>query len=331
MGGLKLGYKAASEQFGPAELLDHAVEAEAGGFDSVFVSDHFHPFWDRGGHAPSIQAWLGATSQRTQRVLLGTSVVAPTFRQHPAEVAHAFATLACLAPGRIALGIGSGEPINELPYAVASWPSFSERFERLREATDIIRLLWKGGFVDYDGRHFQLRGARLYDLPPEIPQLYIAASGKKVAAYAGTEASGILATSGRGAAHCRDVLFAAAAAAARRAGHDPVRLERIVEVKVSYDHETERALTETRTWAALDFLHQETGDPRSLEAMAADAGDRGAGRWLVAGDPDQHVEQLRPFLDVATHLLFHSPDRDQRRFIRLYATEILPRLRQLKG
>lgn len=326
---MKFGYKAASEQFGPADLLAFAIEAESAGFDSVFVSDHFHPFWHIGGHAPSVSAWLGAATQRTSRVQLGTSVLAPTFRQHPAGVAQTFATLACLAPGRIALGIGSGEPINELPFGLVSWPGFRERFERLREATAIIQALWKGSFVDFEGRYFQLRGARLYDLPEVAPALYIAASGEKIAAFAGATVDGVLATSAKGAEFCRQVLFASAEAGAAGAGREPSQLERILEVKVAYDPDRQKALAETRTWAALDFLHEETGDPRRLEALAQAAPHSGPGRWLVADNPDDHIEQLLPFLGVATHVVFHSPAGDQAAFIRRYGREILPRLRAL--
>ncbi|MBJ7601788.1 MAG: TIGR03557 family F420-dependent LLM class oxidoreductase [Candidatus Dormibacteraeota bacterium] len=328
---MKLGYKAAAEQFGPRDLLAFAIEAEEAGFDSVFVSDHFHPFWHTGGHAPAAPPWLGAATQRTSRVVLGTSVVAPTFRQHPAGVAQAFATLACLAPGRIALGIGSGEPINELPLGLEAWPAVSERFGRLREATDIIKALWDGGFADYNGSYFRLRGARLYDLPELPPALYIAASGEKVAAFAGRSVDGVLATSARGAGFCQDVIFNSAATAAAVAGRDPASLERVVEVKVAYHPDPEKALSETRTWSALDFLHEQTGDPRVLEALAAASSMPGAGRWLLASDAEQHVEQLRPFVEAATHLVLHSPADDQIAFIRRYGREILPRLRRLTG
>ncbi len=326
---MKLGYKAAAEQFGPADLLAFAIEAEFSGFDSVFVSDHFHPFWHTQGHAPSVPVWLGAATQRTSRVQLGTSVVAPTFRQHPAVVAQAFATLACLAPGRIALGIGSGEPINELPLGPNVWPGFRERFERLREATAIIQALWHGAFVDFNGRHFRLRGAKLYDLPEVAPALYVAASGEKVADFAGATADGVLATSARGVDYCQQVLFASAEAGAARAGRERSRLERILEVKVAYDPDPQKALSETRTWAPLDFMREETGDPRVLEALAMAAPISGPGRWLVASDPDEHVEQLRPFLTAATHLVLHSPAGDQAAFIRRYGRDILPRLREV--
>src|ERR671933_1710291 len=112
---LRLGYKASAEQFGPRELLEFSVLAEEVGFDSVVVSDHFQPWRHTDGHAPFSFAWLGALGERTRRVLLGTSVVTPTFRYHPSVVAHAMATLGMLAPARVMLGIGTGESLNEVP------------------------------------------------------------------------------------------------------------------------------------------------------------------------------------------------------------------------
>src|SRR5438874_11313609 len=103
---LRLGYKASAEQFGPRRLLDYAIEAERAGFDSVFVSDHFQPWRHSDGHAPFAFAWLAAAGERTKRILLGTSVVTPSFRYHPATAAQRFGTLGSSYPGRRTLGWG---------------------------------------------------------------------------------------------------------------------------------------------------------------------------------------------------------------------------------
>ena len=122
MRSLKLGYKASAEQFGPRALLDYAVQAEAAGFDSVWISDHFQPWRHAGGHAPFSLAWLGALGAATSRVLIGTSVLTPTFRYHPSIVAQAFGTLGVLFPERVVLGIGTGESLNEVPSSGMAWP-----------------------------------------------------------------------------------------------------------------------------------------------------------------------------------------------------------------
>src|SRR3954451_23355590 len=139
---LEIGYKASAEQFPASELLGYARLAEDAGFGSVAVSDHFQPFRHTGGHAPAALPWLGALTVTSRRARNGTSVLTPTMRLHPSMVAQAFATLGCLAPGRVFLGVGTGESLNEVPPLGIEWPRFGERLERLREAIELIRLLW---------------------------------------------------------------------------------------------------------------------------------------------------------------------------------------------
>src|SRR3984885_7164688 len=161
---LRLGYKASAEQFGPNELLDFSILAEQRGFDSVFVSDHFQPWRHTGGHAPFSIAWMGALGARTSRILIGTSVLTPTFRYHPAVVAQAFGTLGSLFPGRVILGVGTGESLNEAPLGV-EWPDQKERFARLKEAVTLIQTLWTEDRVTFDGAFYRTRNATVYDRP----------------------------------------------------------------------------------------------------------------------------------------------------------------------
>ena len=163
---LKLGYKASAEQFDPRELVELGVLAEEHGMDSAWVSDHFNPWRHEGGHSPFALTWMTAVGERTQRVVLGTSVLTPTFRYNPAVIAQAFATMGCLYPGRVVLGVGTGEALNEIATgAIVEWPDFKERFARLRESVKLMRELWWGERVDFDGEYFQLKGASIYDVP----------------------------------------------------------------------------------------------------------------------------------------------------------------------
>src|SRR6185369_16347354 len=136
---LRIGYKASAEQFGPRELVEYAVRAEQDGLDSVWVSDHYQPWRHTGGHAPFSLAFMTAVGERTERVVLGTSVLTATFRYNPAVIAQAFATMACLYPDRIVLGLGTGEALNETAVTGAEWPDFKGRFARLREAVRLMR------------------------------------------------------------------------------------------------------------------------------------------------------------------------------------------------
>ena len=156
MAELKLGYKASAEQFAPRELVELGVLAEQHGMDSASVSDHFQPWRHQGGHAPFSLAWMTAVGERTKRIVLGTSVLTPTFRYNPAVIAQAFATMGCLYPGRVFLGVGTGEALNEIATGYeGDWPEFKERFARLRESLRLMRELWVGDRVDFDGEYYR--------------------------------------------------------------------------------------------------------------------------------------------------------------------------------
>ena len=194
---LKLGYKASAEQFAPAQLLDFGVLAEEMGFDSCFISDHFQPWKHTGGHAPNSLVWLGALGARTQRMVMGTSVLTPTFRYHPSIVAQAFGTLGSMFPGRVILGIGTGEGLNEVPSTGQPWPEFKERFARLREAVQLMRKLWAEERVSFEGQYYRTENATIYDRPETPVPIYVAAAGAMVAKYAGRAGDGFICTSGK--------------------------------------------------------------------------------------------------------------------------------------
>jgi len=332
---LKLGYKASAEQFGPRQLLDFSVEAEECGFDSVWVSDHFQPWRYTNGHAPFALSWLGAVGERTRRVILGTSVLAPTFRYQPAVVAQAFGTLGVLNPGRMILGVGSGESLNEIAVTGGVWPPAKERLARLREAVDLIKLLLADDVVNYEGQYYRTRNAKIYDKPDQPIPIYISAGGPVAAKYAGRVGDGFICTSGKGDALYRDQLLPAVEKGAEEAGRDPATIERTIEVKVSFDTDRDRALADTRIWAALALPAEDKvdiDDPREMERMAATVADQAHRRWLVSSDPEEHVEQIRPYIEYGfTHLIFHAPGDDQSRFLQLYSKEILPRIRHRWG
>ncbi|MFL5658348.1 MAG: glucose-6-phosphate dehydrogenase (coenzyme-F420) [Ktedonobacteraceae bacterium] len=332
---LKLGYKASAEQFGPRQLLDFATEAEERGFDSVWISDHFQPWRHTNGHAPFALSWLGSAGERTKRVILGTSVLAPTFRYQPAIIAQAFGTLGVLYPGRMILGVGSGESLNEVAVTASAWPPAKERLARLREAVELIRRLWSEELVTFEGQYYHTLKATIYDKPDQPVPIYISAGGPTAAKFAGREGDGFICTSGKGDELYRDQLLPALEEGAKGAGRDPSTIERTIEVKVSFDTDKERALADTRIWAALALPGEEKvriHDPREMEKKAEEVADQAHRRWLVSSDPEEHVEQVGHYIELGfTHLIFHAPGDDQSRFLQLYAREILPRLRKRWG
>jgi coenzyme F420-dependent glucose-6-phosphate dehydrogenase len=330
---LKVGYKASNEQFPPQELLDYGVLAEECGFDSVFVSDHLQPWRHDGGHAPFAMTWLGALGARTQRITIGTSVLTPTFRYHPVIVAQAFATLGCLYPGRVVLGMGTGESMNEVPLGI-EWPEGKERFARFREAVHLIRQLWAEERVSFDGDYYRTDKATIYDRPQQPVPLWLASSGPAATRFAGRVGDGWITTSGKDPSLYSETLMPAIAEGAEKAGRSIDDLDMMIEVKVSFDHERAAAMEATRFWGALGLTpEQKSGveDPVEMQRLADElSAERTAKRFIVSTDPDEHVEKIKTYLDLGfTHLVFHAPGPDQAKFLKLYGAEILPRLRAL--
>ena len=336
---LTLGYKASAEQFAPRELVEIAVAAEANGFESVFTSDHFQPWRHDGGHAPFSLAWMAAVGERTSTVKIGTSVMTPTFRYNPAVLAQAFASLGVLYPGRIIAGFGTGEALNEIATGFRGageqdWPEFRERFARLREAVRLMRALWKDERVNFEGEYYSTHDASIYDRPDVPVPVYIAAGGPTVAKYAGRAGDGFICTSGKGPELYVDQLIPAVKEGAEAGGRSYDALDRMIEIKLSYEETEEAALENTRFWSPLSLSKEQKHDitdPVEME-RAADALpiEQIAKRWIVGSDPDAVVAQGGPYVDWGfNHLVFHAPGHDQRRFLELFERDLAPRLRAL--
>jgi coenzyme F420-dependent glucose-6-phosphate dehydrogenase len=335
---LKLGYKASAEQFDPRELVELAVKAEEHGMESVAVSDHFQPWRHEGGHAPFSLTWMAAVGERTSTIQIGTSVMTPTFRYNPAVIAQAFATMGVLYPGRIFLGVGTGEALNEIatgfagPAGDQAWPEFKERFARLREAVDLMRQLWTSDRVSFEGEYYSTKDASIYDRPATPIPVYIAAGGPVVARYVGRAGDGFICTSGKGRSLYVDDLIPAVAEGAAKVGRDAASIDHMIEIKLSYDESYETALDNTRFWSPLALSKEQKHDitdPIEME-KAADALpiEQIASRWIVGNDPDEVAEKIGEYIDMGfNHLVFHAPGADQRRFLELFERDIAPRLR----
>lgn len=336
---LTLGYKASAEQFGPRELVEIAVAAEQHGMESVFTSDHFQPWRHDGGHAPFSLAWMAAVGERTSDIRIGTSVMTPTFRYNPAVLAQAFATLGLLYPNRITMGVGSGEALNEIATGFRGagpqeWPEFRERYARLREALRLIRAVWTEDRVSFDGEYYSTHDASIYDRPEHRVPIYIAAGGPQMAKYAGRAGDGFIATSGKGRELYEDQLMPAVREGLAIAGTDEATFDKMIEIKISYEEDDHTARENTRFWSPLSLSKEQKHDitdPREME-RAADALpiETIAKRWIVGSDPDAVVAEVKQYVDWGfTHLVFHAPGHDQRRFLSLFERDLAPRLRAL--
>jgi len=336
---VKLGYKASAEQFSPRELVEISVSAERHGMDSVAVSDHFQPWRHTGGHAPFSLAWMAAVGERTSRIVIGTSVLTPTFRYNPAVIGQAFATMGCLYPGRVFLGVGTGEALNEVATGFRGageqlWPEFKERFGRLRESIELMRALWSEDRVNYRGEFYSTHDASIYDRPEGGVPVYIAAGGPMMARYAGRAGDGFICTSGKGMPLYTEQLIPGLLEGAAKVERDPNGIDRMIEIKLSYDTDAQLARENTRFWAPLALSKEQKHDITDpvLMEQAADALpiEQIASRWIVGSDPDEVVEQIKAYVDAGlNHLVFHAPGHDQERFLTLFERDLAPRLRQL--
>jgi len=246
---VSVDYMAHQEQYSPSELLRYAESAERAGYEFVWTSDHFHPWFHTGGEAGFAWSWLGAASQRTD-LPIGTYVTPAAQHYHPGRIAQAFATVGELHDDRVVVGLSTGEAMNEKPLG-QSWDEYPVRRDRLEETLEIVHDLYEGGaaddeFVSYDGEFFSLDDARLYTMPERRPELHVAANGPSTARLAARHADGFMTViTGE---EFTDRLYPAVRRYAREEGRDPDAIETTVLVIASYHPEYERAYEATRPW-----------------------------------------------------------------------------------
>jgi coenzyme F420-dependent glucose-6-phosphate dehydrogenase len=246
---LEIGYWAPQEEYDCNKLARLAVLAEKVGMESVLASDHLQPWFDTNGHSGFAWAWLAAVGAITQSITLGTGVTAPD-RYHPALVAQMFASFDEMFPSRAVLGLGAGEALNSRVIGVA-WPSPAERVQRLKEAVEIIRLIWNSGGkrVSYGGQHFRLNQMKLYSMPQNRIPIYIAAAGKSTARIAGKYVDGLV-TAGEPLKDENKEIYNIALLEAKRERGSDAKLGWLAEIYISYDKDFKKALRHARTWAA---------------------------------------------------------------------------------
>jgi TAT-translocated FGD2 family F420-dependent dehydrogenase len=325
-----IGYVLSTEQWRVSDLLNQAIAAEAAGFDMVWSSDHFHPWQDNEGH--SGQAWtlLSAIGQKTSRIFFGTGVTCPTYRYRPAIVAEAFASLAILNPGRVFLGVGTGEALNEQASG-GGWGPYAERAERLVEAVQIIRQLWQGDWMSFNGKYYQIPKARLYDVPDQPIPLYIAASGKNSFRLSGLHGDGWI-TEPTHALNPED--RATWESAARDAGKDPAALPIISELFVFVGSENDPELEEKiNLWRFLpkawtNFVNNP--DPVAIEqgAMQIVPIEEVKNTWIVGEDPQLFVKRiLALFKGGVSKVFIHSAQNDQQKVLDFFGQQVIPQVR----
>jgi coenzyme F420-dependent glucose-6-phosphate dehydrogenase len=330
---LKLGWKAGTEQYPPAELLEYAVAAESAGFDSIDVSDHFHP-WSEKGQACFVWTWLGAAAAKTKKIILGTGVTCPILRYHPAIVAQAAATLASLATDRAFLGVGTGEALNEYS-ATGQWPGYKMRQAQMAEAIELMRALWSGEKVTHRGVYYQTRQAKLYSRPAGSIPLYISAMVPNSARFAGKHGDGLITVGGYEPETYREILDNFNAGA-REAGKDPAQMPRMIELGVDFNANEEEAIASRKAYWAGVFVPalftERIYTPRMSEENGKAVGaDTIRESVCISADPQVHIELAQRYIAMGfNHLIFHSAGPDQGAFLESYGRQVLPKLRAVR-
>jgi coenzyme F420-dependent glucose-6-phosphate dehydrogenase len=316
----QIGFMLSSEEHPASDLVEFAARAEEAGFDYAVISDHYHPWTNTQGQSPFVWSVLGGISQRTERIRIGTAVTCPTMRYHPAVVAQAAATVATMMPRRFMLGVGTGENLNE--HVVGEpWPSYIDRAAMLDEAVEIIRSLWSGRTVDFDGVHFTVRNARVYSLPTELPPIIVAAGGVKAADLAGRIGDGLMNFTAD-----RDVVDAFDAGGG---GGKP----RYMQLNVCWAQSVEEAKKTARHTVPTVALPGELGNllptPAHYEQAVTLVTEEHVAEAVVCGpDVDAHVEAVEKAVAAGyDHIHIDQVGPDQEGFFRFYEREVLPRLR----
>ena len=322
-----VGYAAMLEQFGPIEVTEYTVAAEAAAFRGVMAADHFQPWVPAQGQAPFVWNVLTAMGERT-RGDLGPGVTCPSFRFHPAIVAQASATLAAMYPGRHWLGLGSGEALNEHVTA-GYWPEAPERLERMWEAVELIGKLFTGKDVKHSGTYYKMETVRLWTMPQTPPPIYIATAGPLTARKAGRLADGII-TPGAPAEKITGLLDRFDAGA-REAGREPGSQVKILQLHLSWAPTDEQALRNAVTeWpnGGMKFPKQDIRSPYDFEQMARLVRPEDfAGRMLITSDLDAHRADIQRYLDLGIDRVYlHNVGRNQAEWIEAFGRDVLPKL-----
>ncbi len=325
---VKFGYRAVEERYPPSQLLTYAALAEKMGFEFVCTSDHFLPWFHRGGQAGHAWIWIAAAGAKTRKVRLGTGVTTCIHRYHPAIVAQAFASLDELYPGRIFLGIGTGEAMNEEPIGL-NWPSFDERLERTVEAVQVMKLLWEKDFADFDGKYYKLRKTNLYTKPAKKIPIYFAASGPQASKAAGKFGDALMTTDfGREHVHR---IFASFEEGVKESGRNVKDLPRMVEMKVSYDEDYDKALSSMLVWRATTIhsvFSRPVSDPREYDKMGETV-DPAKLKGKVYTDMERLTRKIEEYIKMGfTEIQVGSSSPDETKFIREFGKKALLYLKE---
>jgi len=322
---------ASHEQVNAKDLLNDVVIMEQNRLEKCWVSDHYMPWWHDGGYAGATWPWLGAALAKTNRIVIGTAVTAPILRYHPAIVAQVFATLGFMFSDRVFLTVGTGEAVNEVPSGNI-WPSNLERFERLKEAIELIKKLWSEEWVDFNGKYYWVKDSNLYTKPAKPIPLYIAAMGPESARLAGEQGDGLV-TNEVNPESLKNRLLPAFKQAVEKSGRDYNGMDKAVFIPASYDQDKQKALQSISFWKGAmikAFFEVDVHDPREIQENGQVVGDDTMEKMaFVISNAEEGIKKIQKYAELGFTdivLINSSPNRES--FVKLLSKDILS---QVKG
>ena len=319
-----IGYNTVPDIADPKKLIEICRRAEKAGFDAIWVPDHFHPWFHTDALEYNSWVWMTAAMEHV-KIPFGTAVTVPTYRYHPAVTAQAFATMQALFGNRVMLGVGTGEAMNEVPLGF-SWPKYPERRDRLIESVKIIRALWKGGFVDFDGKYYKIRGANLY-IKADMP-IIMSAMGPRMARVVGQYGDGVI-TAGKTPEFLKEKIFSNLAVGAKRSGRTLDDLLKIVEIDMGYDEDYDRAVQSCRKWAATilnEIFTDNISDPREIEKRGESVTDEQLAEvFPIATSEEEFIKRIEQYFECGfdhAYLMINTFN-DEKAFS-LFERKVLP-------
>lgn len=348
-----IGYWTSQEQYSMHDLIKFVIEAEKGGFTTTMTSDHFHPWWHDNGYGNFTWVWLAAAAERTKNMKFVTGITSPVYRYNPAIIAQAFASLDVLYPKRIALGVGTGEAMNEVSVGF-DWPSAAIRLKRTTEAIQIIKKLWNkkeekkhidypvldygetnisnddsdaDGFVSFTGEYFQIKSAKLYTPPSTDIPLYMAASGPEATQIAARYTDGLITISKPDKVK---EIFDIFDKAAVEEGRDPSSLQKIGKPKISYSEDYDRAFRTSEFWRAgeiEDVFNADINDPRELQRKAKQevSDEKLKESTLIVTSIEDLIKPIEEYFKAGfTQVYLHSTSPDELEFVHEFCNKVLP-------
>jgi coenzyme F420-dependent glucose-6-phosphate dehydrogenase len=324
---IKFSIQAAHEQVNPLELLDDVIVMERNGIGRCWTSDHYMPWWHTGASGGAAWPWLGAALAKTNNISIGTGITPPILRYNPAVVAQVFATLGFMFPDRVFLAVGRGEALNEVPTG-NHWPSSRERFERLKEAIYIIKMLWNEDWISFKGKYYELKDSKLYTKPKAPIPLYIAGLGSQSARLAGEEGDGFV-TNELSTDKIKNKLFPALKDGASAARKDYDSLEKVLFIPGSYDEDKQKALKSISFWKGAmikAFFDVDVHDPRKIEENGQVVGDDiMQNMLLVVSSAREAIAKLERYVDLGfTEIVITNSSPNRQKLIELLTREVVP-------